>query len=356
VTKSHHVDAVSHFWAASLTATGVVFNTAVLGRATIGISLGLIVSYIWWLRGGWQKSRARVLGPYILCLGLFCMHFAEEYWTGFYRDFPALFGIEWSAAQFVSFNAAWLVVFALSVLGVYRDRTEAYLIVIFFALTGGILNGTGHIALSLLQERYFPGSVTGVLMLASGIVLIERLAPGTATLVNIRLLAQAIMFTVLVPGTVTWWLPRAILKVDWTMRYHAGWIPVVLGAALYSWCTAQFFREGHGTPNISFAKPLAFLIGRGPRTLVSRSVYSYSRNPMYVGVLTVVFGEALLFGSWAFFFYACALCIWFHVVVLFIEEPHLRRTRGEAYLQYCRETPRWIPRPRIRLRKEESST
>jgi protein-S-isoprenylcysteine O-methyltransferase Ste14 len=129
------------------------------------------------------------------------------------------------------------------------------------------------------------------------------------------------------------------------MRHPAGWIPIALGAALYFLCATQFLLRGGGTPNISFAKHFAFLIGREPLRLVQNSIYRYSRNPIYIGVVTVVFGEALRFGSLNLLIYAGALCVWFHLVVVFIEEPHLRKTRGEAYLQYCRETSRWAPRP-----------
>ena len=151
------------------------------------------------------------------------------------------------------------------------------------------------------------------------------------------------MFSVLVPGTVVWWLPRSLIHSDWTMHHVTGWIPLALGAMLYISCAAQFLLRGDGTPNIYFASPFAFLIGREPLRLVHESIYRYSRNPMYVGVITMVFGEALLFGSRSLLFYALALCIWFHLVVILIEEPHLRRTRGEEYREYCRKTPRWIP-------------
>jgi len=155
--------------------TGVAFNAFWLGRATVGLSIGLAVAYVIWLFGRWEGRRERVLWLYILSIGFFCMHFTEEYLSGFYRDFPGLFGTEWSASHFLVFNLVWLVVFALSAFGVYRGRSEAYAIVIFFALFGGVLNGASHITLSLLQWRYFPGTMTAPLMLASGVVLLHRL-------------------------------------------------------------------------------------------------------------------------------------------------------------------------------------
>jgi protein-S-isoprenylcysteine O-methyltransferase Ste14 len=33
-----------------------------------------------------------------------------------------------------------------------------------------------------------------------------------------------------------------------------------------------------------------------------------------------------------------------HLFVILYEEPHLRKTFGMAYLEYCRKVPRWIPK------------
>jgi protein-S-isoprenylcysteine O-methyltransferase Ste14 len=325
--------------ATAITLAGIALNFAMLGSATIFLNIGLVAAYFFWRIGRWRPDRKRVLAPYLLCLGLFCGHFAEEYFTGFYRDFPALFGTEWSSQRFLVFNFIWLAAFMLSAIGVYFQQPAAYLLVIFLAVGGGIANGAGHIILSFVQDRYFPGTATAPLMLASGLFLLYRL--GVAGVLRST---QAVIFTVLVLGTVTWWLPRNLFRVDWTVRHQSGWIPIVLGAVLYFWCALQFLLRGKGTPNISFARPLGFLIGKEPVRLVSQSIYRFSRNPMYVGVITIVFGEALLVGSLNPMMYGLALCLWFHLVVVFIEEPHLRKTRGDTYKQYCAETPRWLPR------------
>jgi protein-S-isoprenylcysteine O-methyltransferase Ste14 len=40
-----------------------------------------------------------------------------------------------------------------------------------------------------------------------------------------------------------------------------------------------------------------------------------------------------------------ALLIWsgFHLFTVCYEEPHLKKTFGAAYEEYCRVVPRWIP-------------
>jgi hypothetical protein len=66
-----------------------------------------------------------------------------------------LTGYERSDAQFVAFqyNMAWLALFLLAGLGVYRRMQLAYLVVLFLALAGGVGNGAGHLLLSLTQRR-----------------------------------------------------------------------------------------------------------------------------------------------------------------------------------------------------------
>jgi protein-S-isoprenylcysteine O-methyltransferase Ste14 len=129
-------------------------------------------------------------------------------------------------------------------------------------------------------------------MIVSGLILFHRLQmPG------VLLVARAAAFTLLVPATVVLWIPYNFLHVDRIVHHPAGWVPIALGAILYFWCMVQFLRRGQGTPNIFFARHLGFLIGREPLRLVDQSIYRYSRNPMYVGAMTIVLGEALLFAS-----------------------------------------------------------
>jgi protein-S-isoprenylcysteine O-methyltransferase Ste14 len=114
------------------------------------------------------------------------------------------------------------------------------------------------------------------------------------------------------------------------------------GAAGYLFCAADFLAKGGGTPAIWFTRHLRFLLGEEPRAIVRQGLYRFSRNPMYLSVAAVVFGEAWLFGSVLLLLYAIAVSVCFQLVVVFLEEPHLRRKCGASYAEYCRKTPRWI--------------
>jgi protein-S-isoprenylcysteine O-methyltransferase Ste14 len=160
-------------------------------------------------------------------------------------------------------------------------------------------------------------------------------------------LLRTLVFTVVVPGTVTVLIPRWILSSPsaplplGTLRYF-GVTLVLIGVAIYLWCAWDFTFAGRGTP-----APID-----PPKELVVRGLYRYSRNPMYIGVLTVLLGEALWFESRSLFLYAAVVLFCFNLFVLLLEEPTLREKFGESYQRYCESVPRWLPR--VVQRREKS--
>jgi len=78
--------------------------------------------------------------------------------------------------------------------------------------------------------------------------------------------------------------------------------------------------------------------------LVVSGLYRFVRNPMYVGVLTVIAGEGLLFRSFELAGYLVAVWIGCSIFVIFYEERRLARSFGVEYLRYKKHVPRWLPR------------
>ena len=122
--------------------------------------------------------------------------------------------------------------------------------------------------------------------------------------------------------------------VDWWAL--SGLVAITLGGMAVLMCDWDFAASGKGTP-----APID-----PPRTLVRRGLYRAVRNPMYVGVVTVLLGESLVFNSVCLLVYAIGLWLAFHLFVVLYEEPTLRRTFGMEYQNYCATVPRWIPRLR----------
>jgi protein-S-isoprenylcysteine O-methyltransferase Ste14 len=113
-----------------------------------------------------------------------------------------------------------------------------------------------------------------------------------------------------------------------------GLVTLLAGAALMFWCIAMFVVRGRGTPALFDS----------PRRLVIRGPYRLVRNPMYVGLLTLLAGLALRERSVAVLALLAIAFTFVNVVVRLHEEPRLRRLFDGEYEDYCRSVPRWIPR------------
>jgi protein-S-isoprenylcysteine O-methyltransferase Ste14 len=85
-----------------------------------------------------------------------------------------------------------------------------------------------------------------------------------------------------------------------------------------------------------------------PDRFVVRGTYRFVRNPMYVGVVALILGQALLLGRWILVAWAAAAAIIFHLFLVLHEEPGLRRRFGTEYDEYSRRVGRWAPRLRRR--------
>ena len=65
---------------------------------------------------------------------------------------------------------------------------------------------------------------------------------------------------------------------------------------------------------------------------------------MYVAVLSLIIGQALLFANAGLIAYGITIAFAFHVFVVGYEEKRLEREFGEDYARYCANVHRWRPR------------
>ena len=156
----------------------------------------------------------------------------------------------------------------------------------------------------------------------------------------IAVLGSALFFVIaplmlagFIPRWVTQWEFRpAFFGLDLTRIF--GGILIIVGAPGIVDSFTRFALEGLGTP-----APIA-----PPQTLVVSGLYRYVRNPIYIAVVAVILGQALLFGDQRLLWYGALLWLFFHVVVVMYEEPTLEETFGTAYESFRSHVPRWIPR------------
>lgn len=157
---------------------------------------------------------------------------------------------------------------------------------------------------------------------------------------SLRAWTGTILFLFVAPGVVAGlipWLISGWRRQDWGaaawILVPLAWILIAAGVVFLLYAFALFALH-QGTP-----APVA-----PTRTLVVTGVYRFVRNPMYLAVLAIILGQALLCGSGALALYALAVLAAVFAFVKGCEEPTLTRAYGEQYLEYRRRVPGWWPR------------
>jgi len=129
-----------------------------------------------------------------------------------------------------------------------------------------------------------------------------------------------------------------LLQSDW-IEGSIGSIPrISFGALLFVVSLAiiikvAFIHQTSGS-NVEPWKPTTLILSSG--------LYAYSRNPIYVGMMTAYTGVALAAGSFGALALLpfCLLIIRYHVIAR--EEAYLEQKFGKEYLSYKVKVRRWL--------------
>jgi protein-S-isoprenylcysteine O-methyltransferase Ste14 len=158
-------------------------------------------------------------------------------------------------------------------------------------------------------------------------------------------------------ASIPWWIGFVVALIVWevgpwaisllTLRY--GWaagrpglwnllglIPVVVGTTGLIWTMALHFAQSPEGVEMELAK--SYLLRRGP--------YAFSRHPMYLSELTLLFGWVIFYGSIAVLIAFVVACVVFNFVNVRLEERALEARFREAYLEYKNRVPRWVGKTR----------
>lgn len=122
-----------------------------------------------------------------------------------------------------------------------------------------------------------------------------------------------------------------IKSLQSTITTILGSIFLLMGAILRFWAVLLFYCQGMKVISL---KPQQALITSGP--------YRFSRNPLYLGVVSIFFGAALLLGSISAVAFSMVVFLALDLWVGLREEKQLEHSFGEKYLQYKRRVPRWM--------------
>jgi protein-S-isoprenylcysteine O-methyltransferase Ste14 len=154
------------------------------------------------------------------------------------------------------------------------------------------------------------------------------------------ILGSALFFMVapsFLAGLIPYWMTRWEFLppfFDLPATRAAGILLIVAGLPGLIDSFARFAVQGLGTP-----APIA-----PTQNLVVTGLYRYVRNPIYIAVVAVILGQAILFGDWRLLIYGGLMWLGFHAFVLAYEEPVLAESFGTQYEDFRAHVPRWIPR------------
>lgn len=123
------------------------------------------------------------------------------------------------------------------------------------------------------------------------------------------------------------------LKFQNTFSTIIGSLFILTGIGFVTWTNILFVAFAEGT----------MLRFDAPKKMVVLGPFRYVRNPIAIGVITVLWGESMLFGSLFIFGWSLLYFALINAYILYIEEPELDTKFGQAYLKYKSMVPRWIP-------------
>jgi protein-S-isoprenylcysteine O-methyltransferase Ste14 len=112
----------------------------------------------------------------------------------------------------------------------------------------------------------------------------------------------------------------------------AGVALIVLGIALSAWARLTF--KAQHAEIFPWSDAHSALVTNGP--------FRFSRNPMYLGILVIGVGAALVAGTWLMWLVPVLLFVLDNFVIIPYEERSMERTFGDAYRAYRSRVRRWI--------------
>ena len=143
-------------------------------------------------------------------------------------------------------------------------------------------------------------------------------------------------------GSITFFLgPYLFIQLNEKLRFfvlifpYSKLIGVMISMVSFILCLYDiglFWVIGKGTPALT----------EPPKKLVIKGLYKYSRNPMYITQILILLGYALFFGHAMLFVYVILATIFYHTMIVFYEEPRLKKRFRKDYEKYLKQVPRWL--------------
>jgi len=138
-----------------------------------------------------------------------------------------------------------------------------------------------------------------------------------------------LLLSLLLMGLLHYFLPIMRIVPDWF--YYAGVVLLLAGLATMIGCT-RMFRKAE-TPVKPFERSTV---------LLTSGIYGYTRNPVYLGMLSMLLGFALMLGTLTPFLVPPVFFFIISEGFVRYEEPFLEEIFGDGYRQYKLQVRRWL--------------
>jgi protein-S-isoprenylcysteine O-methyltransferase Ste14 len=112
--------------------------------------------------------------------------------------------------------------------------------------------------------------------------------------------------------------------------YFLGSFFIIFGIILNYWADAQFKK-----------KQTTILPHEMPTFLVTYGIFRISRNPIYLGMASILLGIAIFFGTLIAFIFPLTFIIYIGKFIIPIEEKNLEQKFGKRYVRYKKKVRRW---------------
>jgi protein-S-isoprenylcysteine O-methyltransferase Ste14 len=122
-----------------------------------------------------------------------------------------------------------------------------------------------------------------------------------------------------------------IMKIIPSPYNYLGILLVLFGIIINIWADRIFKTEK------TTVKP-----DESPDVFILSGPFKFTRNPMYLGMLSILLGVAVFLGSLITFIFPVLFIVLMNLLFIPVEEKNLQKKFGKKYIDYKKKVRRWI--------------
>ena len=122
-----------------------------------------------------------------------------------------------------------------------------------------------------------------------------------------------------------------IVRFDYSPYNYLGVVLIIFGSGINLWADNLMKKwETTVKPHLK------------PSTLITSGPFGFTRHPMYLGMLSILLGSAVIAGSLVTFVFPVLYIILMEILFIPMEENNLEKAFSNEYLEYKRKVRRWV--------------